>query len=203
MTLSRVSPLFPALPLVLATPLVAQNACPTAADRAAGIRVAFEDGSAEVFRSGPVLAVTIVDGTDPDGSSYRMELAQGTHLLIYENVIDGRPDRSSRVTYDYGMPPAEMPVPAPGGRWQSAVTVTSSEGTDSEAQTHAYDLLDTIDIAGCVYDVISVLIAYDTPDAYIENLHYLPELDISYLVWSETEDKPREPVQAVWIGRMK
>lgn len=203
MTFARLPLLATPIFLALAVPLAAQSACPTLADRATGISVSFEDGSTEVFRPGNDPAVTIVDGVDTDGFAYRMELIHGTHLLVYENVVDGRPDPASRVSYDYGMAPSAMPVPVPGGRWKADVTATAVDGPRPEAQVQAYDVAVSVDIGGCTYDRIEVLIAYDTTDFYTESVHYLPALDIGFLVWSETVDSPRVSVLPVAIARAK
>ena len=132
-----------------------------------------------------------VEGLEGGALAYRMELGQGTHLLRYEAVEDGRTVAGSTDLYDYGVAPSEMPVPAPGGRWQADVTVQSEEGTRAESQSQVFDAASPVEIGGCRYDRVPVVIAYDTEDAYLEGIDYLPALGFGYLAWSETADGGR------------
>lgn len=181
------------------SPLAAQTACPTAADLGRGIRFDFSDGSHEIYRNrGP--GVTAVTGFNANGSSYEMELGQGTHLLMYQSVSNGMADAASRITYDYGLQVGAMPVPVPGSGWSAPVTATASEGPRSEPQKQSYGALTTISIGDCTYDMIPVTIAYSTSDHYVEGIEYLPGLGVGYLVWNETDAAPRVPVPATRIS---
>ncbi|MCC5975809.1 MAG: hypothetical protein JJT81_17410 [Rubellimicrobium sp.] len=165
---------------------LAQAGCPTADDLARGITIAFTGGAVETYRPGREPGVTEVIGSDGFGFDYGMRLAHGTHLLLYEELVRGRPDLETRQTYDYGMPVALMPVPEAGGRWAVDVRVTSAEGERTERQVQAYDTVTTEVIGNCSYDRIEAVIAYDTGDFYIEGIHFLPELQLGYLAWSES-----------------
>ncbi len=169
-----------------AAPVLAQTSCPTAADLARGIQLTYDDGTVEVYRSTDRAGVIDVYGEDPFGYAYRMLIAHGTHLLMYEEVVNGASDPNSRQTYDYGVSVANMPVPFPGGRWAVDVIATTVEGPRSETQVQAYDAIVTQRIGPCRYDRIEAVIAYDTADDYIEGIHFLPELGLGYLVWSES-----------------
>lgn len=184
---------------LLAGAAAAQEACPTASDLVRGIRFDYSDGSAEIFRpQGP--GVLRVDGLIGGNLAYRMELGQGIHLLRYEDISDGRSIAGSLSVYDYGMAPTEMPVPVPGQRWQADVKVIGADGTRSEAQSQAYDRADSLDIGGCTYERVPVVIAYDTEEGYLEGVDHLPELGLGFLSWSQTEDGGRVTTDPVRIS---
>ncbi len=185
----------------VAAPLAAQTTCPTAADLTRGIKVGFADGSTEIYRS-VGNGVVSVKGLNAVGEKYEIDLAQGLYLLMYQAVENGVPVDGSRIEYDYGVPPTDLPLPTPGKRWQSDVSVTASDGIRNEPQVHVYDAMVTDMIGGCEYDMISVLISYETSDLYSETIHYLPALGLGYLLWNETIDQPRDPVPAVAITVM-
>jgi len=176
----------------------AQNACPGPADRNKPIRIVFEDDTVEVYRrqAGPV---TLIEGFDGGTLTYTIEVVHGTHMLSYETIVDGVPDRSSRIDYDYGLGPSGMPVPSPGGRWQVDAVFSDIDGSHPEAQSQAYGPLQTIQIGACTYDAFDVYIAYDSPDGYMETLVYLPALELGYLYSTQTDNDPAFPVAAVGI----
>lgn len=186
-----------------AGPMVAQSQdrCPGPRDRGQPIAVRFESGLMEVHstKDGQTFSIEAFEAGQP---IYRLEVAHGTHLLSYVEVYDGQADEGTRVTYDYGIPVARMPVPAPGARWQSGVRVTDNDGTATEAQVQAYGVMTDVTIGTCRYDMIPVLIAYDSADLYVEQINYLPELGIGYLVDSQTETDPGGPIpaSAIWVA---
>ncbi len=188
-----------ALLVVQAGAVLAQAGCPTAADLARGIRIDFADGSFETFRD-PGTGLVTVEGQDIEGYGYTMELGQGLHLVSYANMVDGVVDQGSRIDYDYGVALPDLPVPVAGGRWASPVVVRDMTGTRSEPQNHVWSEVTVIDIGGCSYDMIEALIAYKTDDGYRENVHYLPELGIGYLLWSESDTAAAFPIEAVRIS---
>lgn len=173
---------------------LAQTGCPTAADLDRGISIEFPDGGSETYRRTAPGLVSAV-GREANGSTYTMALAQGFHLLFWE----ASDDPSSRVSYDYGVAPQAMPVPTAGGRWRTAVTVTASDGTRQEPQTHAYGALVPVTIGNCTYQSIEGVIAYATTDNYVESVIYLPELGFGYLLWNEADDMARSPIAPVAI----
>lgn len=189
-----------AVPLLLAAPALAQEGCPVAADLAQGIRIDYDDGSTELFRTSGDPGIVAVLGTFEDGAGYRLELGRGVHLISFAPTLpDGSPDVAGRVAYDYGRAVEELPVPAPGGRFDTPVTATDSYGPRDEAQSQAYGEAEVLRIGGCSYDAVPVLIAYDTPNDYVEALHYLPGLGFGFLRWQEETGQPRREIAPVAI----
>lgn len=180
----------------LASPVAAQTGCPVAADLAGGIRIDYDDGLSEVHVATAPDRV-FVKGYDGGSPVHVMELAQGTHLLTF--VVPDDP--ASLQTYDYGMQPAELPVPVAGGRWNVDVRATLDGQTRIETQSQVYNTETAVTIGDCRYRAIPVMIAYDTPDSYIELIHFLPDLGISYLVWSQdTQAGQTDPIAALRIS---
>jgi hypothetical protein len=168
------------------TTVLAQSVCPVADDLRSGIHLDFADGTTETYRliSEAIVSVDGYEGTEP---YFRLDLAYGTHLLSYLAVVDGRPDEASRQTYDYGVTAAELPVPTDGGRFTAQVTVTASDGPRREDQLQAYVGVDPMTIAGCTYQAMDLIIAYDTEDNYMESIRYFPELGFGYLLWNQSD----------------
>jgi len=185
--------------VLLSQAAVAQTACPVAADLARGIRIDFADGGSETYRSAATPGVVDVTGHDPDGSTYMMQLAGGFHLLRWE--VPG--DVSSVIAYDYGLPPAQMPLPQPGASWYTEVHVTAAEGPREEPQDHRYGKTTQVTIGGCTYTAVEAVIAYATSDNYVESVTWLPELGLGYLLWNESTDYTRSPVPATGISAGK
>lgn len=190
-----------ALGLAAVAPVAAQERCPAPADRGKPIAVQFQSGLVEVHRTEDGLVWTI-DAFEAGQLIYRLQVAHGTHLLNYVELADGMPLEDSRVTYDYGLPIPDMPVPSPSGRWQVAVDVTDPSGVFPEGQMQAYGAVTDVTIGTCTYDMIPVLIAYDTDDYYVEQINYLPQLGIGYLVDSQTANDPGGPIpaSAIWLA---
>ena len=191
-----------ALLALVGLPAAAQQACPTAADLQRGIRIEFADGGIETYRqTGP--GIVDVAGTEADGTGFNMSLARGLHLLMWEEVSGGQVNPTSRITYDYGTPPPDLPLPRPGKGWTSEVTaVDAVTGARDEPQTHRYGSLSSVTIGACSYAMLEVDIAYATPDHYREMLRWLPDLGLAYLIWNETDSLARSPVEATRIARV-
>lgn len=181
-----------ALGLMLPGAAWAQGTCPEAEDLARGVELSFSDGSTEVYRAAQtgVMSLNVFEG---GVLLHEMMLAQGTHLLSFVGYVDGAPDIETAIVYNYRMPIGEMPPPEPGGRWTVSPEVSNADGPRDETQWQAYGGSEPVMIGGCAYSGIPVLIAYDTEDAYTEQLVYVEELGLAYLLWSETTDLPREP----------
>jgi hypothetical protein len=178
---------------------LAQASCPTAADLAGGIRVDFENQFSEVYQQlspGVVLAV----GTYSDGTGHEIELGLGLHVMAYRAMADGVVLPEGGSTTDYGMPASELPLPGPGARWQLEVKSTDSSGTRDEVLRYAADTVSQIQIGACTYDRMTMLIAFDTEDNYVEAVEYLPALGISYLIWGESDGTVAEPNRATAIS---
>jgi hypothetical protein len=179
----------------------AQDKCPGPQDRGRPIAVQFESGLVEVHRTENGLVWTI-EAFEAGEQLYVLEVAHGTHLLSYVEMAGGTPIDGSRVSYDYGLSVPDMPVPSPAGRWQVDVRVTDSSGVFPEGQMQAYGAITDLTIGACSYQMIPVLIAYDTDDLYVEQINYLPELGIGYLVDSQTATDPGGPIpaSAIWLA---
>jgi len=171
----------------LATSGVAQSTCLTSGDLRTGIHVDYADGTSETYRT--IDAATMsVEGFDGGEPYFRLELAQGTHLLSYVAIDGGRPDEASRQIYDYGIAAMDLPVPVAGGRFNADVVVTASDGARPEAQLQAYVDADPLTLGGCTYETLEVLIAYDTSDNYLESIRFLPQLGFGYLAWNQSDE---------------
>lgn len=158
------------------------------------------DGLVEVHRTDDGI-VWSIEAHEAGQTIYRARVARGTHLLQAVEFTDGTILPDTRVTYDYGMSPAEMPIPAPGQRWRVSVHVTDGSGTRGERQMQAYGATTEVTIGACSYDMIPVLIAYQGAGFLVEQVNYLPALGIGYLVDTRTDDDPGHPVAAtaIWI----
>ncbi|MCC7321362.1 MAG: hypothetical protein IT542_10350 [Rubellimicrobium sp.] len=177
-----------------AGPILAQTACPVAGDIARGITITFSGGGSESFRQTEP-GLVLVAGRNPDGTTYTMQLAQGFHLLSWQDTGDP----TSLIEYDYAMAPAQMPVPVAGQHHEFAVQKTTLDGTFSEPQVHTYGPPITVDMGGCRYQAFEGLIRYATTDNYTENVVFIPDLGFGYLLWNESDGNPRDPQPAVEI----
>jgi hypothetical protein len=191
-----------ALIVVQAGVVLAQGRCPDSNDLARGIRVDFADGSYEVFRD-LGMGIVVVDGVDQEGFGYQMELVHGLHLLSYATVDGSVVDEQSRISYDYGVGASGLPVPAAGGRWASGVRVIDQFGERNEPQTHQWGEMSSVNIGGCSYLAMEVLISYKTGDGYRESVEYIPELGLGYLIWNESQTMEAVPVRPVSISVTK
>ncbi len=167
--------------IVFAPTVAAAQDCPTANDLARGIRVDRSGGYTEVFRAGGQ-GIIAVEGFIDRKLEYNLELAGGFQLLSYSGNVGESPVADDGLTYDYGVPDADLPGPVANGRWQSAVTLTGVNGAYSEPQLYAYGPLEQISIGDCSYATILVTIAYQNDVNYIETVQFLPDLGISILV---------------------
>ena len=185
-----------------ATAGLAQSTCLSSDDLRSGVHLDYADGTTETYRMIGEATMS-VDGYDAGEPYFRLEIAHGTHLLSYFAVQDGRPDEASRQTYDYGVDPSALPVPVAGGRFNTDVTVTASDGPRQEAQLQAYVAGEPLSVGGCTYQTLDVLIAYDTADNYMESIRFLPELGLGYLLWNQSDDGQSEEniVTAIRTGK--
>lgn len=191
-----------ALTCLLPTLVAAQAHCPTADDLDQGIRVDRSNGFTEVFRRGGQ-GIIAVDGIIDRALEYRLELAYGLQLLSYTGNVGDTPEADDRLVYDYGVPIDTLPPPEPGGRWQSQVTVTASNGNYSEPQLYAFGPLDAVQIGNCRYAAITVVIAYQNDANYIETVQFMPDLGFGVLI--EQGDDVSEPtvftIERIGIAR--
>ena len=170
-----------ALSLILC-PAVAMAECPTGTDLDAGIAMRDSDGYAYVFRRQSD-DVVVQQGTGPDGYQFRNLLGQGSHVLQLADWENGAIVTDSIINYSYPMPPAEMPVPAPGLTWQVQTTINSYGEFYTEAQSQVWGQPGSLIIGSCSYEVIPGQITYKSElDTIREQISFLPDLGIGLLV---------------------
>lgn len=163
--------LIPALALVLPAAAAAQQVCATSADLAEGIVVTYDHGGVDTFAADPLT---------PGAVRWQGEY-QGIHLgttvlaqgYIYLSAIG---PNGQEVRYDYGILPADLPVPVPGGAWEAVATVSSGGVESTERQIHSYGREGTLTLGACTWTLIPVGIDY--PD-YREDLLWFPDLGLS------------------------
>ncbi len=183
----------------LVPPVLAQERCPTGADLAAGVRVAYEDGRVEFFRPGGAPGLVTMSGTLDDGSGFRNELVHGLlGVAAWSWLLRDRAPERPDWTYDYGLSPSEIPVPAPETTFASDVTVTSHAeelGGAAYVQTRSvsYGPMSRVELAGCSYDAIPTELVIGNPvgPAFRLGSHYLPELGFAVQDWWEMGDSSR------------
>ena len=175
--------------------------CPVAEDLEGGIRVDFADGYYEVYRAASPGVVELVGG-NVEGMYYRMQLGHGQYLLSHVDVLEGgAEDTANATSYDYGLPPARMPQPAPGGRWDVVPSVSFADaGPVPEAQSAVFGPLQQVTIGTCHYEGFEVITAFDTPEAYLEGAVYLPALGFGWMSWSQDDLGGRAEYSAVSIA---
>ncbi len=178
--------------VLCATGVQAQQGCPTDADLGRGITLHFGDGASETYTA-VADATTQVDGKFNGALSYRLLIAQGTHLLSYVEVVDGAEDPASQQVYDYGLAPSQLPVPVAGERFNANVTVAASDGARQEPQLQAYVEGPELVVGTCRYATIDALIAYDTENNYMETIRYIPELALGFMLWNQSDQDARLP----------
>ncbi len=179
---------------VSAGPAIALPNCPAAEDMAGGVRLTFADGAVQVYRAGQDGTV-VMDVVEAGGDSFRLELAHGFHVLDYVATSGGNPITGSEVAYDYGMPVAELPVPAPGARWDLTAKVTDNFGTRTERILEVWGDPQRLAIGDCTYDVMDVAVAYGAETANIDQARYLPELKLLFVLNDATTGQPTVPTE--------
>lgn len=166
----------------------AQAACPTADDMVRGVKFNASDGEFEVFHTVGADMVESMYGRDSHQGS-RTLLARGLYLLEVVGIENGKPDSTTRTTYSFPMPAAQMPLPVPGGGWSVTVATFAEGRIGSERQIYSFGQMTRQTYEACSYDMMPITIRYpDENDAQRRDvLHYFPELGISYL--AEFHDK--------------
>ena len=152
--------------------------CPVAADLDSGVRLLYENGTAELYRQQRP-AVVAMTSTFSDGYESRAMLGQGVYLLEVVDLVAGEADPSSRVTYAFDMTPDAMPVPSPGAKWRARTIV---DRMDQEKLTASWDDAAKMVFGECAYTVIAGTMHYAAADySYTERLHFFPDLGFAYL----------------------
>jgi hypothetical protein len=97
------------------------------------------------------------------------------------------PQSDSRVTNSYPMKPVDMPLPKPGGAWNSAFATLEESGYIGKGvQSTEFGDLTRLTLGACGYDMIPVTIDY-LSEGYREVVYYLPDLGIGLLAATVNE----------------
>ena len=176
----------------------AQADCPGPGDLATGIRLLGNDGTSDTYRQH---AEHLVQGVFSDGGSSGTVymLMQGIYAIEVFQTENGTPVAGTRQTYSYPLGPGEVPMPQPGGRWDT-IALILEEGAEVRRQAESFVFGDAtrVTLGACGYDMIPITAIYHDDDGYQERLHYLPELGFAYLASSQVRGQQPEPV--VYFG---
>ena len=93
------------------------------------------------------------------------------------------------------MPVAELPVPAPGVRWDLTAKVTDNLVTRTERILEVWGAPQRLAIGDCTYDVMDVAVAYGAETANIDQARYLPELKLLFVLNDATTGQPTVPTE--------
>jgi len=160
-----------ALILLSAAPAMAQQVCATRDDLAAGIVVTYANGGVDTFTADPLAPGVVRWQGEYQGMNLGTTvLAQG---YIYLSALG---PNGQEVTYDYGLLPADLPLPTPGGSWEGVATVTFAGQSSTERQIHAFGVEGSLTMGTCMWRLIPVTITW--PES-VEELYWFPELGIS------------------------
>lgn len=165
-------------------PCALQAQCPGASDLANGIRFAVDQSDSETFRD---LGDGIVESiyTFGEGGGLRVLLAKGLYPVEFVDIEDGRLLPDTRATYTFPIPVGDMPLPAPGGGWDTEVTIFENGGFSTETQSYEFGQMGELTIRGCSYPMMRIEVTFAPDDGNsLDTLHYLPTLGISYLASS-------------------
>ncbi|PSL21195.1 hypothetical protein [Shimia abyssi] len=181
---------------LMATPVLAD--CPTIKNMSAGIRLTDMDGGAETYRTQSDLFVK-GDYKDDVGTGSEFLLLKGIYVVESFDLDYGKRVLGSRVTHAYPLKPAEAPVPASGGRWDTEVMTLDGADVINQRESYIFGPLTQITIGGCSYDMHTIFAIYHDEDGYEEKLHYLPELGFAYLAETKSKDHSAETYTYVRI----
>jgi len=179
----------------------AEASCPGAGDLDTGIRLIGNDGSSETYLR---LPGGFVRGTYSDGSSNGSQylLMQGIYMVEVFDTENGSPVAGSRSTYAYPVTAETAPMPTPGGRWDTLVTILDRGELKSHTESFVFGDATRVTLGACGYDMLPVTAIYHDEDGYQERLHYLPELGFAYLAATQERGQVADPVVYVGIERV-
>ncbi len=173
--------------LVALGPVAAAAACPTAADLAKGIRFTLASGETDVYRASGDTRVTGTFTERPfAGSQY--VLIQGIYIANVNSFENMLPVPDTSVETEYRSPDRDLPTPEAETIWTVASSSTAGQDKWSEEQTYSAGELSEVTLGDCTYEMIPITVTYSSNRGYLEQLHYLPELGVSYMVASESPD---------------
>lgn len=147
--------------------------CASRADLQGGVVVTYSHGEQDIFTAPPRRPGVVVVESEIQGQSLgRFELGQG-YIYLSATGPEGH-----RVSYDYGILPADLPVPMPGEEWEAVAVVTSDGVSSTERQTHRAGVAGTLSLGDCTWSLVEVTITYPAED---ETRYWFPDIGISVL----------------------
>lgn len=151
----------------------AQDGCATRADLARGIAVTYDHGGTDTFRAHPDIPGAVIWQGEFQGMNLGTTvLAQGYIYLSSVSPASG----GEEVVYDYGILPADLPVPRPGSDWEGVATVSAGGVESTERQSHSYGVAGSLTLGPCTWTLVPVTIDYP---ANREDLLWFPDLGLS------------------------
>ena len=155
--------------LTLAAPTLAlaQGACPTAADLAAGIVLTRESGATDTYAGDQVVVA----------HEEQSQLGARTELLARGYLPISQQDEVGLMLTDWGAEPEALPLPEPGTEWQRDVTYSSPGYTvGGQAGIQAGEAYQET-VGGCPYTSVPVQLWLGDGSV---RLTYLVELGVAY-----------------------
>lgn len=166
----------------LASPAVAVAACPTHADLENGIRFSGPNDSEVHTRAPRGMVVTLTD-PDADGFSYRAMMVHGVHVVQLSEFDGGSVMLGSTWRFGYPGGIEALPVPTPGGTWESDVAALNNFSFDIETISHVWGAEIDYVLSGCTLRGVPVRVTYDSEGFQsVEDYVYLPEVGTALLL---------------------
>ena len=183
----------------VAAPTLAQTVCPTAADVAkTGVLITFEDEVSEVHQEISAGQIQI-DYMSPDYQGQSL-YAHSVYALSFATIEDGHIVPGSVWVFSYVAGNDTLPIPEPGGSWESQSAYRIDGSIETEIVQHTWGESTSIQIGDCTYDAVPVRIDFDG-DFYdhTEEMLFMPDLGTAILLAYEDGDG-RDEYSAVSIG---
>ena len=179
----------------------AQASCPQAGDLDTGIRMVGSDGSSDTYLRQPG---GLVRGIYSDGGSSGSQylLMRGIYMLEVFDTENGSPVAGSRSTYAYPVTAETAPMPTPGGRWDTLVTILDRGELKTNRESFVFGDATRVTFGACGYEMLPITATYHDEDGFQERLHYLPELGFAYLAATQERGQVADPVVYVAIERV-
>ena len=154
--------------------------CPPPEASQTGLRLTYDDGPVEIYRTINDQLVT-VEGQDFGEVTHRMELLRGVYLQRYVEERDGAEVSETAVSYSYPDGEAGPPAPLVEATWSGEVMIEAAGGTTTEPQLHEVGIPFELVIGDCTLVALPITITYGVEADYIEIVNYLPDYEIGYL----------------------
>ena len=166
---------------------IAQTGCVTATDLdTTGIVFETGGGYYEVHTRQPGGEVLLQFFEGKDNYS-QQTYYNGVHILNQYSVTNGQIDPDGQWSWQYPMALADLPLPTPGGKVFIDATNAVDGSYERETAAHVFGQMSSVNLGGCQYDYIPVVITFDgeTYD-HIEEHWYFPALGTGVLmVWDD------------------